>query len=52
MIKSNITTPLRRETFKSLQLNAGLVLVNFDISDMADAPALETALAAAIDDGS
>lgn len=50
-IKSNITTPLRRETFKNLQLNAGLVLVNFDIGSYSDAGALKTALDAAIVDG-
>ena len=51
-IKSNVTTPLRRETFKSLQLNAGMVLFNYDISSYTDADALKTALAAAINAGS
>ena len=50
-VKSNITTPLRKETFKSLQLNAGLTLYNFDISSYADASELKTALAAAIVSG-
>lgn len=51
-IKSNITTPLRKETYKSLQLNAGVTLVNFDLTDYSDAAALKTALIAAIADGS
>ena len=49
-IKSNVTTPLRKETYKNLQLNAGLTLVNFDLSSYATADALKTALAAAIQD--
>ena len=47
-VKSNITTPLRRDTFKSLQLNAGVFLVNFDLSSYSDAAELKTALNAAI----
>lgn len=50
-IKSITTTPLRRETYKSLQLNAGMILVGFDISTYTNATALKTALAAAIQDG-
>jgi len=50
-VKSNITTPLRNETFKSLQLNAGIALVNFDLSDYDDAAELKTALTAAITSG-
>ena len=50
-IKSNITTPLRKETYKSLQLNAGVILVNFDLSPYSDAAALKTALATEIQDG-
>lgn len=50
-VKSNITTPLRNETFKSLQLNAGIALVNFDLSDYDDAAELKTALSAAITSG-
>ena len=49
-IKSNVTTPLRKETYKHLQLNAGVTLANFDISSYATADALKTALAAAIQD--
>lgn len=51
-VKSNVTTPLRKETYKSLQLNAGMTLVDFDLSDYATASALKTALKAAILDGS
>ena len=50
-VKSNITTPLRNETFKSLQLNAGMALVNFDMSEYDDADELKTALSAAITAG-
>lgn len=50
-IKSNVTTPLRRETYKNLQLNAGCILVDFDISSYATADALKTALATAIAGG-
>ena len=51
-IKSNVTTAARKDTFKSLQLNAGVILVNFDVSSYNDAESLKTALAAAIADGS
>ena len=51
-IKSNVTTPLRKETYKNLQLNAGVTLVNFDISSYSDAESLKAALAEAIADGS
>lgn len=43
-----LTTPLRKETFKKLQLNAGIVLKNFDLSAITTAAALRTAIAAAI----
>ena len=51
-IKSNVTTPLRKDTYKSLQLNAGMVLVNYSIDSYTDADALKTALATAINAGS
>ena len=51
-IKSSVTTPLRAETYKSLQLNAGVVIVNTDIDQYASAEALKTALATIIADGS
>lgn len=47
-VKSNITTPLRKETFDSLQLNAGVTLVNFDLSSYTSADDLKTGLASAI----
>ena len=46
-VKSNVTTPLRKETYENLQLNAGITLVNFDYENIADAAALKTAIAAA-----
>ena len=50
-IKSNVTTPLRRETFKSLQLNAGVFLVDFDLTEYDDADDLKEAIADEIEDG-
>lgn len=50
-VKSNVTTPLRRDTYRSLQLNAGMALVNFDISSYSTAESLKTALVAAISSG-
>ena len=51
-IKSSVTTPLRAETYKNLQLNAGVLLVNLDLSSYTDAESLKTALASLIADGS
>ena len=51
-IKTSVTTPLRAETYKSLQLNAGVILVNLDLSSYTDAESLKTALASLIADGS
>lgn len=51
-IKSNVTTPLRRETYKTLQLNAGVIVVNEDIDQYTDAEQLKDALAEIIADGS
>jgi len=50
-IKSNVTTPLRKETYKSLQLNAGVMLVGLDLDDYDNAAALKAALATEIQDG-
>lgn len=44
-------TGLRPDTFKNLQLNAGVFLINFDYSAIADASALETAILEALEDG-
>ena len=51
-IKSSVTSPLRKETYKTLQLNAGVLIVNEDISQYTDAESLKTALASIIADGS
>lgn len=51
-IKSSVTTPLRAETYKNLQLNAGVLLINCDLSSYTDAETLKTALASLIADGS
>lgn len=51
-IKSNVTTAARKETFENLQLNAGVILVDFDISGYDDAESLKAAIAEAIADGS
>lgn len=39
------TTPLRSDTFKNLQLNAGMFIKNADYSTIANAGALKTAIA-------
>lgn len=46
-----LTTPLRSETFENLQLNAGIVLKDFDYSSILTATALKTAIASAITAG-
>ena len=51
-IKSSVTSPLRKETYKTLQLNAGCLIVNHDIHQYTDAETLKTALAELIADGS
>lgn len=51
-IKSSVTSPLRKETYKTLQLNAGCLIVNTDITQYNDAESLKTALATLIADGS
>lgn len=42
-----LTSPIRNEAFQNLQLNAGIFLVNYDHSAIADATALKTAIEAA-----
>ena len=44
-IKSSVTTPLRADTYKNLQLNAGVMLVNCDLDQYDDAEELKAALA-------
>ena len=51
MAAAGLTTALRSETFENLQLNAGIVLVDFDYSAIADANALKTAIVSAVNDG-
>lgn len=46
-----LTSPIRKEAFDNLQLNAGIFLANFDHSAITDATALKTALKTAITDG-
>lgn len=46
-----LTSPIRPEAFESLQLNAGIFLVDFDYSSITDEAALKTAIAAAVTAG-
>ena len=46
-----MTSPIRPEAFENLQLNAGIFLVNFDHSAIADVAALKSAIASAVQDG-
>lgn len=43
-----LTSPIRKETFQNLQLNAGIFIKNFDYDTPTDADALKTAIASAI----
>lgn len=51
MSAPGLTSPIRAEGFNNLQLNAGVFLKNFDYSNIADAAALKTAIAAAVTEG-
>jgi hypothetical protein len=51
MSAPGLTSPIRKETFENLQLNAGIFIKNFDYSSVADAAALKTAITAAITAG-
>lgn len=46
-----LTSPIRKEAFDNLQLNAGIFLVDFDYSNITDATALKAALATAVQAG-
>lgn len=46
-----MTSPIRTEAFQKLQLNAGIFLAGLDYSNIADASALKTAIAAAVTAG-
>ena len=45
-----LTSPIRNEAFQNLQLNAGIFLVDFDHSNIADSDALKTAIKALLSD--
>lgn len=45
-----LTSPIRTEAFKKLQLNAGIFLVDFDYSTYANATAMKAAIKAALSD--
>lgn len=51
MAAPGLTSPIRNEAFEKLQLNAGIFLTGFDHSTIADATALKTAIAAAVQAG-
>ena len=51
MAAAGLTTALRSETFENLQLNAGIVLVDFDYTTITDANALKTAIVSAVNEG-
>ena len=51
MAAPGLTSPIRPDAFKQLQLNAGIFLVNFDHSAIATADALKTAIASAVTAG-
>ena len=46
-----LTSPIRSDAFKNLQLNAGIFLVDFDHSAITDADALKEAIATSIEAG-
>lgn len=51
MAAPGLTSPIRPDAFKQLQLNAGIFLVDFDHSAIANADALKTAIASAVTAG-
>ena len=51
MSAPGLTSPIRPEAFKELQLNAGIFLVDFNHSTIATADALKTAIASAVTAG-
>jgi hypothetical protein len=46
-----LTSPIRAAGFQNLQLNAGILLIDFDYSSITDAAALKTAVAAKVTSG-
>lgn len=51
MSAPGLTSPIRKETFENLQLNAGIFIKNLDYTTPTDSDALKTAIAAIIQDG-
>lgn len=51
MAAPGLTSPIRTDTFKHLQLNAGIFIANFNHSAIATADAMKTAIAAEITSG-
>ena len=51
MSAPGLTSPIRPDAFKELQLNAGICLVDFNHSTIATADALKTAIASAVTAG-
>lgn len=51
MAAPGMTSPIRTDTFKKLQLNAGIFIKNLDYSSIADASALKTAIQTAVTAG-
>lgn len=51
MSAPGMTSPIRPEAFDHLQLNAGIFIASFDHSNVTDAAALKTAIAAAVTAG-
>ncbi len=50
MAAPGLTSPIRNDAFKHLQLNAGIFLVDFDYETYTDASALRTAIKTALSD--
>lgn len=50
MSAPGLTSPIRSDAFKNLQLNAGVFLVDFDHSAITDSTALKTAIKTALSD--
>lgn len=48
MSAPGLTSPIRAEAFKNLQLNAGVFLINFNYASLSDADAVKTAIATAL----
>ena len=51
MAAPGLTSPIRREAFDNLQLNAGIFLIDFDYSNAANAEAVKLSISSAIQDG-